>query len=110
MEIIKLKNGQKIELQWSFLILQYLEDYEGGFKRLKSDIKMKKNQLKIMSLFIYTAVRANYDEKLSYQEAIRLVPTTEIQKIVNFFEKNIKEQAEFKKKHNINHHKKKLKK
>lgn len=109
MEIITLKNGKKIELQWSFLVLQYLEDYEGGFKKLQSDIKSKKNQLKLMSLFIYTAVRANYDKKLGYQEAIRLVPTSEIQKIINFFEKNIKEQEEFKKKQNYKHSKKKFK-
>lgn len=109
MEIVTLRNGQKIELQWSFLVLQYLEDYEGGFKKIKADVKNKTNQLKLMSLFIYAAVRANYDEKLGYQEAIRLVPTSEIQKIIDFFEKNINEQAQFKKKQNYNHRKRKSK-
>ena len=67
MRILTLKNGDKIELQWSFLIMQYLEDYEGGLKKLKADMQAKKNLLKVQSLFIYSAVRANYDKKLGYQ-------------------------------------------
>lgn len=98
MEIITLKNGKKIELQWSFLIMQYLEDYEGGLKKLKADMKKKKNLLKIQSLFIYSAVRANYDETLGYQEAIRLVDMKDISKINKFFNDNFEEQQEFKKK------------
>lgn len=31
--VITLRNGKNIELIWSFLILQYLEDYEGGLKQ-----------------------------------------------------------------------------
>ena len=61
--------------------MQYLEDYEGGLKQLKIDMKQKKNLLKIESLFIYAAVRANYDEKLGYQEAIRLVKMEDINTI-----------------------------
>lgn len=98
MAIITLKNGKKIELEWSFLVMQYLEDYEGGLKQLKIDMKQKKNLLKIESLFIYAAVRANYDEKLGYQEAIRLVKMEDINTINKFFEENLRTQNDFKKK------------
>lgn len=96
--IITLQNDEKIELQWSFLIMQYLEDYEGGLKKLKIDMNKKQNILRIQSLFIYAAVRANYDEKLGFQEAIRLVDVKDIKKINQFFYDNLKEQEEFKKK------------
>lgn len=98
MQILTLKNGDKIELQWSFLIMQYLEDYEGGLKQLKKDMQSKRNLLKIQSLLLYAAVRANYDKKLSYQEAIRLVDIKDLEMINNFFEENFKKQEEFKKK------------
>lgn len=98
MAIITLKNGKKIELEWSFLVMQYLEDYEGSLKQLKMDMKQKKNLLKIESLFIYAAVRANYDEKLGYQEAIRLVKMEDINTINKFFEENLRTQNDFKKK------------
>lgn len=98
MEIITLKNGKKIELQWSFLVMQYLEDYKGGLKKLEMDVKTRKNLLKIQSLFIYAAVRSNYDETIGYQEAIRLVNVKDVKKINDFFTKNLKEQEEFKKK------------
>ena len=101
MAIITLKNGKKIELEWSFLVMQYLEDYEGGLKQLKIDMKQKKNLLKIESLFIYAAVRANYDEKLGYQEAIRLVKMEDINTINKFFEENLRTQNDFKKRPEI---------
>lgn len=98
METITLKNGKQIELQWSFLTMQYLEDYDGGLKKLEKDVKARKNLLRIQSLFIYAAVRSNYDETVGYQEAIRLVHVKDVKKINDFFTKNLNEQNEFKKK------------
>ena len=98
MRILTLKNGDKIELQWSFLIMQYLEDYEGGLKKLKADMQAKKNLLKVQSLFIYSAVRANYDKKLGYQEAIRPVNANDLSLINDFFKENFENQENFKKK------------
>ncbi len=98
MAVITLRNGKNIELVWSFLVLQYLEDYEGGLKQIQKDMKAKRNLLKIESLFIYAAVRANYDEKVGYQEAIRLVKLEDVNKINEFFSENLKNQQEFKKK------------
>ena len=97
MRILTLRNGDKIELQWSFLIMQYLEDYEGGLKKLKADMQAKKNLLKVQSLFIYSAVRANYDKKLGYQEAIRLVNVNDLSLINDFFKENFENQENFKK-------------
>ena len=98
MTVITLRNGKRIELVWSFLVLQYLEDYEGGLKQIQKDMREKRNLLKIESLFIYAAVRANYDEKVGYQEAIRLVNIEDVNKINEFFSENLKNQQEFKKK------------
>ena len=98
MRILTLKNGDKIELQWSFLIMQYLEDYEGGLKKLKADMQAKKNLLNVQSLFISSAVRANYDKKLGYQEAIRLVNVNDLSLINDFFKENFENQENFKKK------------
>lgn len=109
--IITLKNNKKIELDWNFLVLQYLEEYEGGLQQLKKDINKKKNLLKIQGLFIYATVRANIDEVLTYHEAVRLVDIKDINKINDFFEKNLKEQDNFKKKpKKFTHQKKKKKK
>lgn len=96
--ILNLKNGARIELQWSFLIMQYLEEYEGGLKALKEDMKRKRNLLKIQNLFIYAAVRGNYDEPLTYQEAVRQVEFKDVEKINKFYNDNFKNQDEFKKK------------
>ena len=96
--IITLKNGRKIEPEWSFLVMQYLEDYEGGLKKLKKDMDQKNNLLKIQSLFIYAAVRANYEETITFQEAVKLVEFKDIFKINSFFKENLEKQEEFKKK------------
>ncbi len=96
--ILTLKNGKKIELEYSFLTLQYLEDYEGGLKKLKSDLKCKKNLLRIYSLFIYATVRSNYDEKLTLEETVKLVDVKDIPLIQKFLEENFEKQNELKKK------------
>lgn len=98
MEIITLRNGQNIELVWSFLMMQYLEDYEGGLKKLQKDMRTRQNLLKMQSLFIYATVRANYDEKLGFQEAVRLVDVKDIEKINKFVRENLEAQNDFKKK------------
>ena len=105
--ILTLKNGKKIELEFSFLTLQYLEDYDGGLKKLKFDIKHKKNLMRIYSLFIYSVIRSNYDEKLSLEEAVKLVDVKDIPSIQKFLEENFEEQNEFKKKGKKSIHQKK---
>lgn len=95
---ITLKNGKNIDLDWSFLVLEYLEEYEGGIKQLKKDITAQKNQMRIHNQFIYAIVRANYDEVLTYRQAVSLVNFKDSEKIGKFIQDNMKELEEFKKK------------
>ena len=102
--VIKLKTGQKIELDYNFLVMQYLEEYKngeengGGLKQLQRDLKAKKNKVAVQGQFIYAAVRSVLDEPLTYQETIRLIDMNEIPKINAFFEKEFQKQDEFQKK------------
>ncbi len=98
MDIITLKNGAKIELDYSFLTIQYLEDYKGGLKALKKDLKLKRNQLKMFSLLIYAAIRSNYTETLTFDEAVKLFDMKDLQTLINFYNKNLLDQDNFKKK------------
>lgn len=100
--VITLKNNKKLDLKWSFLVLEYLEEYstdEGsGIVQIRKDISKKKNQLKIYNFFTYAIIRANIDEPLTYREAVNLVEFKDYQKIVKFIENNLHELEEFKKK------------
>lgn len=100
--VITLKNNKKLDLKWSFLVLEYLEEYstdEGsGIVQIRKDISKKKNQLKIYNFFTYAIIRANIDEPLTYREAVSLVEFKDYQKIVKFIENNLHELEEFKKK------------
>ena len=100
--VITLKNNKKLDLKWSFLVLEYLEEYstdEGsGIVQIRKDISKKKNQLKIYNFFTYAIIRANIDEPLTYIEAVSLVEFKDYKKIVNFIENNLHELEEFKKK------------
>ena len=46
MEIV-LRNGEKIKLDWNPIVLEYLEEYEGGLEQLKKD----GNELIYISIF-----------------------------------------------------------
>lgn len=96
--IITLKNGQNIELDWNFLVLEYLEEYEGGLKALKRDINAQVNQMKIHNHFLYAIIRANYDDPLTYRQAVSLVNTKDTDKIGTFIKENMQNLEEFKKK------------
>lgn len=96
--VIELKNGIQIKLDWNFLVMEYLEEYEGGLKQLKADIDRKVNQMKLMNQFLYAIVCANYDEVLTRRQAVSLVKMNDLDKIRVFIENNLKKEDEFKKK------------
>lgn len=100
--VITLRNNKKIDLQWSFLVLEYLEEYKteegSGINQLRKDIEKKKNNLKINNYFIYAIIRANVDEPLTYREAVCLLKTKDYPTIKKFIEANLNELEEFKKK------------
>ncbi len=112
--IITLKNGKKIELEYNFLVMQYLDEYKGGeengggINQLKKDMQHKKNMIAIQGIFLYASVRAALDEPLTYQEAIKLVNMNDLPKINEFYNKEFEKQNEFQKKspHYTNHKKK----
>ncbi len=102
--IIKLKNGKKIELEYNYLVMQYLDEYKGGeengggLKELKKDIQNKKNLIAIQGIFIYASVRSAVEEPLTYQEALRLIDINDLTKINDFYNKEFEKQNEFQKK------------
>lgn len=85
---ITLKNGKTIILDWNSIIFEYLCDYEGGLEALKEDVKEEKNQMYIANHIVYSVIRANIDEDLTYRQAISLVNVDDIEKIIDFFNKN----------------------
>lgn len=97
--IIKLKNGQQIKLEYSFLTLQYLDDYEGGYIQLEKDLKNKKNVLKATCYILYALLNSSIeDANLTYKQAVNLVYFKDVQKCINFLLDNLKNEAAFKKK------------
>lgn len=109
-DIIILKNGKRIKLEWNFLVLEYLEEYEGGLKAIQQDIKFKRNELKVSNMLCYAVINANIDDPLTYREILRLLNLKSLRNIMKFVEKNKKEFDEFKKKDPISFAKKKTKK
>ncbi len=108
--IIILKNGKKIDLKYNFLFLEYLEEYPGGFKELKKDMDTKHNLMKLHNHLLYSILRCNMDEVLTYREAISLIQTKDMERIINFVSEEIKKMDEFKKKDVRSIQKKKKKK
>lgn len=100
MQII-LTNGETIDLTYNFLILKYLEQYPGGIKKMKQDMKNERNNMNLACSFVYAVIRANYSKTLTYENALRLVPIPDIYKIYNWLEKEMKAQEEFKKKQSM---------
>lgn len=93
---ITLRNGEKINLDWNPIVLEYLEDYEGGINQLKKDIANKNHQFRTFNFIVYCVISAIYPEELSYREAVSLVDINDLDKIVLFIVKNVSELKEIK--------------
>lgn len=97
---IELKNGQKIILEVSPLLLEYIEDYEGGIEQLEKDARGDKDRagytktMRVTNCILYAVVASNIDEPLTYRQAVRLVKLEDIEKIVSFVVANIPEMKE----------------
>ncbi len=87
---IELKNGEKIILEVTSLFLEYIEDYEGGLEQLKKDAKGQKDKngytktMYATNQILYAIIASNYDEPLTYRQAVRLVKLEDIELIINF--------------------------
>ncbi len=92
---IELKNGEKITLEVTSLFLEYIEDYEGGIEQLKKDAQGEKDKngytkkMYATNQLLYAIVASNYDEPLTYRQAVRLVKLEDIETIVEFLINNI---------------------
>ena len=108
---IELKNGQKIILEVTPLFLEYIEDYEGGIEQLKKDAQGNKDKngytksMYATNHILYSIIASNYDEPLTYRQAVRLVKLEDVELIVDFVIKNTPEVS---KTSNINNSKHRL--
>lgn len=84
-----LRNGEKITLDWNLIVLEYLEEYEGGIEQLREDIADKNKRFHTFNFVIYCIVSATYSEELSYEEIISLVNINDYEKLIDFITKNI---------------------
>lgn len=94
---IELKNGEKLTLEVTPLLLEYIEDYEGGIEQLKNDAQGNKDKngytksMYATNHILYSIIASNYDEPLTYRQAVRLVKLEDIESIVDFVVKNTPE-------------------
>lgn len=80
---ITLKNSDNVRLEWNMLVMQYVEEQIGGINKLTKKY-MKNNEIKVMNIFTYALLQANYDEELTYRQAIELVKFDDMEDISNF--------------------------
>ena len=87
---IELKNGEILKLEVTPLILEYLEEYKGGIEQLRQDAQGKRDangytkSLYATNQLLYAIIASNYDTKLTYRQAVRLVKLEDIEKIAQF--------------------------
>lgn len=92
---IELKNGEKLILEVSSLLLEFLEDYKGGIEQLKKDAQGEKDlngytrTMYATNHLLYAVIASNYDAPLTYRQAVRLVKLEDIDKIADFVIENI---------------------
>ena len=92
---IELKNGEKLILEVTPLILEYVEDYKGGIEQLKKDAQGQKDvngyskTMYATNQLLYAMIASNYDTPLTYRQAVRLVKLEDVDKIIKFASENI---------------------
>ncbi len=91
---IELKNGEKLNLEVSALVLEYIGDYEGGIEQLKKDAQggLDKNgytrTIYATNQLLYAIIASNYDKPLTRRQAVRLVKLEDVSRIIEFVIKN----------------------
>lgn len=92
---IELKNGEKLVLEVTPLILEYFEEYPGGVEQIKKDARGEKDKngytrtMYATNQLLYAVIASNYDKPLTYRQAVRLVKLEDVEKIADFVIKNI---------------------
>lgn len=91
---IQLKNGENIILEVTPLLLEYIEDYEGGIEQLKKDAQGQKDKngytktMYATNQLLYAIIASNYNTPLTYRQAVRLVKLEDIEEIIKFVIEN----------------------
>lgn len=94
---IELKTGEKLILEVTPLVLEYIGDYEGGIEKLLKDAQGQKDEngytrtMYATNQLLYAIVASNYDIPLTYRQAVRLVKLEDVARIIDFMSKNIPE-------------------
>lgn len=92
---IELKNGEKIILEVTPLTLEYFEDYEYGIEQLIKDSQGEKDEtgrtrrMYAVNQLLYSIIASNYDNPLTYRQAVKLVKLEDIDKILDFIIKSV---------------------
>ena len=106
---IELKNGEKLTLEVTPLLLEYIEDYEGGIEQLKKDAQGDRDEngctrtMRATNHILYSIVASNYKELLTYRQAVGLVKLEDIESVVNFAVKNTPEISKISNINNFKH-------
>ena len=88
---ITLRNGEKINLDISPIIFEYLEEYDGGLQQLLEDSKGTEHRFLAFNFIVYCFVISSIDEDLNYRQVLRLVNINDYYDIANFVIKSINE-------------------
>ena len=92
---IQLRNGEKLNLEVTSLLLEYIEDYKGGIEQLLKDAQGQKDangctrSMYATNQLLYAIIASNYDKPLTYRQAVRLVKLEDIDRILDFIIKKI---------------------
>ena len=86
---LTLRNGERITLDWNPIVLEYLEDYEGGIEQLKKDTENEKCRFRAFNFIIYCIISAVYPKELGYAEAVSLVDINDLDRIITFIIQNV---------------------
>ena len=87
---VELKNGEKLILEVTPLMLEYIEEYKGGIEQLKKDAQGNidengySRKMYAVNQLLYAIVASNYNQPLTYRQAVRLVKLEDIENIINF--------------------------
>ena len=81
---ITLRNGEKIQLDWNLIVIEYLEDYENGINQIYEDLINRSETFKTLNFIVYAFIAAVYPIEISYREAISLVNPNDLSRIIDF--------------------------
>lgn len=96
---IELKNGEKLILEVTPLMLEYVEEYKGGIEQLVKDAQGDVDEngyskrMYAGNQLLYAIIASNYDQRLTYRQAVRLVKLDDMERIIEFIIKKLPNKA-----------------